>query len=152
MTHDHHEQVFPKGALLGAAALISISLALVAMTRLNGVGATRMPVTAAVTTRELRFEDLANGGIVVYDTQAGRVVTTVQPGTNGFLRGVLRGLARERRREEVGPLPPFRLTRWADGRLSIDDPMTGQRVNLEVFGPTNVEVFAQLLNAPTSVL
>jgi len=152
MSHDHHKEPFPLAALLGAAALIGVSLALVAMARLNGVGATRMPVAAVVSTRDLRFEDLSNGGISVYDMQAERVITTVQPGTNGFLRGVLRGLARERRREEVGKLPPFRLTRWADGRLSIDDPMTGQRVNLEVFGPTNVEVFAQLMNAPTSVL
>jgi putative photosynthetic complex assembly protein len=151
MSHDHHNQPFPLAALLGAAALISVSLALVVMTRHNGVGATRMPVAAAVTTRELRFEDQVNGGITVYDTQAERVVMNVQPGTNGFLRGVLRGLARERRREEIGPLPPFRLTRWADGRLSIEDPMTGQHVNLEVFGPTNVEVFAQLISAPTTV-
>jgi putative photosynthetic complex assembly protein len=150
LTHDHHRQQFPKAALLGAAALISVSLGLVAMSRHNDVGATRMPVTPAVTTRELRFEDMANGGITVYDARAERVVTTVQPGTNGFLRGVLRSLARERRREQVGALPPFQLTRWADGRLSIEDPMTGERVNLEVFGPTNVAVFAQLLTTPTS--
>jgi putative photosynthetic complex assembly protein len=152
MSHDHHSQQFPKAALLGAAALIAVSLGLVALSRHNGVGATRMPVAEAVTTRELRFEDMANGGITVYDTQAGEVVTTVEPGTNGFLRGVLRSLARERRREEVGPLPPFQLTRWADGRLSLHDPMTGQVVNLEVFGPTNVDVFAQLLTTPTSDL
>lgn len=151
MSHDHHKERFPLAALLGAAALITLSLVLVTAARIKDVGATRMPVAAAVTTRELRFEDLANGGIKVIDTQADSVLATVEPGTGGFLRGVLRGLARERRREDVGPLPPFKLTRWADGRLSIEDPMTGQHVNLEVFGPTNVEVFAKLINTPASV-
>ena len=62
----------------------------------------------------------------------------VAPGTNGFLRGVLRGLARERKLERSAIEPPFRLTRWADGRLSLEDPATGRRIDdLEAFGPTN---------------
>jgi putative photosynthetic complex assembly protein len=69
----------------------------------------------------------------------------VPPGTNGFLRGVLRGMARARRNEHVGEEPPFTLTRWADGQMTLADPQTGQRISLEVFGPTNARPFAQLL-------
>ncbi len=69
------------------------------------------------------------------------------PGTNGFLRGVLRGMVRERRSSDIGAQVPFVLTRWADGRLSITDPAIGRQINLEVFGPTNSSVFAQLLLA-----
>jgi putative photosynthetic complex assembly protein len=75
------------------------------------------------------------------------LVDTLQPGTNGFVRGVLRGLVRERRAERIGPAPPFRLTRWADGRLSLDDPSTGRHVDIEVFGPTNAGAFADILIA-----
>ena len=63
------------------------------------------------------------------------------------MRGVLRGLARDRRADGIGRSPPFRLTRWADGRLSLDDPATGRHVDLEVFGPTNAGAFAEILTA-----
>ena len=37
-----------------------------------------------------------------------------------FVRGTVRGLVRERKREGIGSVPPFRLTRLADGRLTLD--------------------------------
>ena len=76
---------------------------------------------------------------------AARVIDTVAPGTNGFLRGTMRGLARERKRQGIGPELPFRLIGRADGRLTLEDPGTGRRVDLESFGPTNAAVFAQLM-------
>jgi putative photosynthetic complex assembly protein len=39
------------------------------------------------------------------------------------------------------------LTRWADGRISLEDPETGRVIELDAFGPTNGEAFAQLLTA-----
>ena len=39
------------------------------------------------------------------------------------------------------------LTRWADGRLSLEDRTTGRVIALDAFGPTNGEAFAQLLTA-----
>ena len=44
---------------------------------------------------------------------------------------------------------PFTLTRWADGRLSLDDPTTTRHIDLEVFGPTNTAVFSNLMMATT---
>ena len=67
------------------------------------------------------------------------------PGSNGFLRATLRGLARERKRHEGGPEIPFRLTAWSNGRLTLADPATGRTVDLAAFGPTNAEVFGRLL-------
>ena len=40
-------------------------------------------------------------------TSQRRLVDTLQPGTNGFVRGVLRGLVRERRARHVGPRRRF---------------------------------------------
>ena len=56
-------------------------------------------------------------------------------------------LARERRSAASGPEPPFELIARADGRLTLADPATGERVDLESFGPTNAGVFARLLTA-----
>jgi putative photosynthetic complex assembly protein len=89
----------------------------------------------------------SNGG--ASSTTSGATAGTAPSfGTNGFVRGVLRGLARERRLNDVGAQPPFQLTRWSDGRLSLDDPATGRRIDLVAFGPTNAGAFAQLLTAP----
>ena len=57
----------------------------------------------------------------------------------------MRGLARERKRREIGPEPPFRLARAADGRLWLEDPSTGRRIDFIAFGPTNAQAFARLL-------
>jgi len=139
---------FPRPALFGAAVLIALSIGMAAMGRLTNIGTTRMPDSAVVQQRQVQFQDQSDGGIAVYDTQAQQRIALLAPGTNGFLRGVLRGLVRERRRSDIGAQTPFVLTRWADGRLSITDPAIGRQINLEVFGPTNSGVFAQLLLAP----
>jgi len=143
MSGDFGDRPLPRASLIGAALLIAASVALVAFGRQQDVGVTRMQPSTPVAVRMLRFEDGADGSVLVSDVK-GRSVHIVEPGTNGFLRGVLRGLARERRRTSVDALPPFRLTRWADGRLSLDDPATGRHVDLEVFGPTNSAAFVRL--------
>ena len=137
---------FPRAPLIGAGILILAALAAVTFVRLTGTGGSRLPDSPAVATREFRFEDRPDGGIVVIDAKVGRVVDVIT-GTNGFLRGTLRGLARERKVEGVGPEAPFLLIARADGRLTLEDPSTGRHVDLESFGPTNVEVFARLLTA-----
>lgn len=138
---------FPRGALFGAATLISLTLLSAAAARVSGIGTTRMPDSSPVESRELRFEDRQDGAVVVSEAATDRVVEVLPPGTNGFVRGTMRGLARERRRQDVGARQPFRLTRWADGRLSLEDPSTDRRIDLGAFGPTNVGAFAALLTA-----
>lgn len=137
----------PRGPLLGAAALVLIALLAVAAVRITGVGMVKVPDANAVSTRDFRFEDRPDGSIAVIDAVERRVVETVAPGTNGFLRSTLRGLARERKRQGIGAEPAFRLVGRADGRLTLEDPATGRRVDLESFGPTNAAVFAQLMLA-----
>jgi putative photosynthetic complex assembly protein len=59
----------------------------------------------------------------------------------------VRGLAQEREREGIGRETPFVLTHWSDGTLSLADSAIGRRVNLDAFGPTNAQAFAQLFSA-----
>lgn len=99
----------------------------------------------AVNTRALRFEDRVDGSIAVLDAERGAVIDTVAPGTNGFLRSAMRGLVRERKRRGLGDEMPFELVAHVDGRLTLLDPGTGRRIDLESFGPTNAGAFARLL-------
>jgi putative photosynthetic complex assembly protein len=135
---------FPRGALLGAGALIAF--ALLAAT----AGTLRPdPAPVAIAARQsmaLTFVDQPTGAVSVRDG-AGAEVTTLQAGRDGFVRTVLRTLVRERRARGIGPETPFTLTRWADGGLTIEDPATGKRINLAAFGPTNRAAFERILDA-----
>jgi putative photosynthetic complex assembly protein len=136
---------FPRRALLAGVAMVGFSLVAVTAGRLTGVGVTGAPEAELVAARELRFEDRAEGGVAVWAD--GALIEVLDPGSNGFIRGVMRGFARERRAEGIGTAAPFRLLAWSDGRLSIEDPTTGRRIELEGFGLTNKEAFARLLTA-----
>lgn len=136
---------FPAGPLAGAAALVVVALVGVAAFRASGLETTRVAESPVVSQADLRFTDQPDGSILVLAGRDGAVVEVVAPGTNGFLRGTLRGLARERHRQGFGPEQPFRLVGHADGRLTLVDPATGRHVNLEAFGPTNAGVFVRLL-------
>jgi len=136
---------FPRAPLLAAGALVLLSLAAVATSRLTGVGSMHYADASTVTEREFLFEDRPDGSIAILQARDRAEVGRAEPGTNGFLRGTMRGLARERRRQGVGADIPFLLIGRSDGRLTLVDPGTGRRVDLESFGPTNAAVFARLM-------
>lgn len=138
----------PTGPLLGAGLLVALTLASVLTFRAVGGNASQAPDAAPIAQRDLNFEDRDDGSIAVFDAATGRQVDVVLPGTSGFLRGALRGLARDRRRQDIGPEPPFRLVGRADGRLTLVDPATGRRIDLESFGPANSDAFARYLPEP----
>jgi putative photosynthetic complex assembly protein len=143
MSHAHDER-FPRGALIGAAGLIGLSLIAAGAARLTGTK-TLVPTSAPVVVRDLRFEDTTEGAVNVYDGHSERPVSVVSAGSDAFLRATMRGLAQQRKRESISANIPFRLTSWADGRLTLDDSATGRHVELEAFGATNAATFARLL-------
>ena len=149
MSHPPHQNDVPRFALVTAAVLVLATTIFAGVAKRTGFGTTHVPASTAVQVRHLRFADQANGSVEVWDADAGQVISTFAPGTNAFARATLRGLARERKRESFGAEVPFTLTRWADGRLSLDDPTTTRHIDLEVFGPTNTAVFSNLMMATT---
>jgi putative photosynthetic complex assembly protein len=147
MMTDHHTIVVPRGALLGAGAVIVLSIGLAAAARNARVHSPAVPLAPPRQVIELRFADRADGSIVVGDAATGREVSVLPARSSGFVRGVLRGMFRNRKLESMGPDARFRLAREADGRLTLIDPETGRRVDLDSFGPTNSASFAELLAA-----
>ncbi|MGL4573686.1 MAG: photosynthetic complex assembly protein PuhC [Burkholderiaceae bacterium] len=145
MSHAHHDEiVIPRAILIAAGAMILVSLALVSTVRLLDLP-THEPDAPTVSSRELRFEDRADGGVDVIDARTKQVINVVQ-GESGFLRGTVRSLAFARKQDGHGSAQPFLLIARSDGRLTLQDPVTGKRIDLESFGPTNAGVFAALLN------
>jgi putative photosynthetic complex assembly protein len=142
----------PRGAIVGAAALIAFALAMASVGRLTGLGAVHTDYTTAAQTTAFRFEDRADGGISVIAPESGAVIGVVPAGTDGFVRTVLRSLAFDRQRHNVGSGPSFIITRWSDGHATIDDPTTGRRVDLAAFGLANMQTFANLMTMRGSKL
>lgn len=140
-----HDVVLPRSAIIGAGLLVALAIVAAAATRFIGQVETLRPASIVVAERALRFEDRADGAVLVFDMRTAEQVSTLAPGTNGFMRGVLRGLVRERRSRDIGDDRPFVLTRWTDGHLTVTDSATGRRIELRAFGPTNEQAFLPLL-------
>jgi putative photosynthetic complex assembly protein len=145
MSHAIHEPVVPRAGVFAAAALVLFALAAVTTVRVAGVGGVHMTLPAAVENRDLQFADGQNGAVLVFDASDHRLVDTLAPGSNGFIRVVMRGLARERRLADIGAQPPFRLTRYAGGQITLTDTSTGKQIDLGAFGSSNTEAFARLM-------
>lgn len=139
------EPVVTRRGLFAILALVLFALISATTARLTGVGISRLQTAAAIETRDLRFTDGERGAVLVFDAAEQRLVDTIAPGSNGFVRVVLRGLARERKLSDIGAEPPFRLTRFADGRLMLTDPSTQRQVDLAAFGDANARSFARLM-------
>ena len=100
---------------------------------------------------ELRFEDRADGGITIREVGTERVVQELEPGDGGFVRGVLRAIARERKRQEIGGEAAFRMIAWSDGRVSLEDTVTGHRAELiGAFGEDNTASMVEILTAASA--
>lgn len=136
---------FPVGALIGAAALLGFSLLAVTAVRLSGIGKIDSTPPPALESVDIRFEDRVDGALVVYIDDEDQLVEVLPPGNQGFIRGVLRALGRERRSRGVEGPAPYRLSRRVDGSVTLEDLSTGRLINLRSFGPTNEESFARLL-------
>jgi putative photosynthetic complex assembly protein len=135
----------PRGALIGAAGVIAVALVSAAMAQLTGFTASPEPESTRVESLALRFEDRPDGGIAVLSAKDDSVIEILPPQSNGFIRGALRGLVRQRKLQDMGSEAPFTLTRWADGRISLTDTATDERIYLDAFGRTNRNAFAELL-------
>jgi putative photosynthetic complex assembly protein len=138
--------------LAGLGALVLLTLVAVGTARLAGSASSSTAATettdafgAVLVARRLHFRDRADGGIDVLDADSGASIGVVEPGSQGFVRGALRGLAQERKRRGLGAEAPFELSARAGGALVLADPATGRRVELASFGPVNAGAFARWL-------
>ncbi len=131
-------------------ALMALTLAVVGWAQQQGW---RVATQDAPTAWEmsLQFKDLPNGDIAVIDAQLGLTLREFS-GEQGFLRGSLRALARQRRIAEADRDAPVLLRALVDGRLLLIDPTQGSRIDLDSFGPSNKAVFAGLRGVPPTAL
>jgi putative photosynthetic complex assembly protein len=135
---------FSKTAGFFLVLVVIATVAGVAYLKASGSSAEVVPFSAIIEQRALRFLDADRGDVAVFDYQSGKQIATVT-GQAGFVRGALRALVRERRLAGEGSDKPFNLIAYQDGRLTLEDTVSAQRIDLGSFGPENAANFASFL-------
>jgi putative photosynthetic complex assembly protein len=87
--------VFPRIALVVAGVVIALALGSVGIARWSGFDG-RQQDAQTVAQRALYFKDQPDGGIAIVDAKSGATIDTAH-GEQGFLRGTLRAVVRERK-------------------------------------------------------
>jgi putative photosynthetic complex assembly protein len=150
--HARHDPTVPRGALIGAALLLSFVMAMAGAVKAGFIpvsadpGASRAAAQVApAQTRLLRFTDRADGAVVVSDAATGDDITVIGFGEGGFVRATMRRMAKVRAAQGIGAEPPFKLTLWDNGALSLSDPETGGDAEIHGFGQDHSKMFADML-------
>ena len=136
--------LIPRPVVIAAATLMAFAILIAGLGRLTGFGRTETAASAPYWTLQLRFEDRPDGSIAVRDAERGDVFWVVEPGTGGFVRATMRTFAQARKRDDMGAQVPFKLVRWRDGAITLEDPATNRSVELDAFGVDNAGAFAKM--------
>jgi putative photosynthetic complex assembly protein len=136
-------EMVPRILLRAMFALVLVALALtgyaVATNRpLEGVPA----AGAIVQERTIRLVGGGAQAVTVLDAD-GTVIADMAHG--GFVTVIQNGLQTERRKHGIDPALPVHLRRYDNGRLAVEDPLTGWSVELYAFGGDNKAAFERLL-------
>jgi len=123
--------------------LVGLALLLVGVSWVKQSGMEMREADAPIVWKKaLHFEDGSHGEILVLDATQKRIATF--EGEQGFLRGTLRALARERKKRSISGEAAFELSGHADGQMVLSDPTTGASIHLASFGPSNAQIYRQL--------
>jgi putative photosynthetic complex assembly protein len=136
---------FPRWILLAAAAFLLFATAAVLFGQVTGIGVVREGASRPLAVRDITITRASGDQVVVTDAATGAVIAAYPPDQGGFVRGSLRAFERMR---DVAAAPKgaaYRLIRWENGRVSLSDTATGQRIYLDAFGRDNAAAFAALL-------
>ncbi len=148
MSDGFEGRTFPKGVLIAVAALIGFTIIMISVARLTGFMMPQEPVTAELYARDISFVEQDDGSMFVIDVDTDELIQTLPPGSEGFIRGVLRSIARQRNGYEAPLSEPLHLARRENGSLTLEDPVTGILLDLRAFGETNEAAFASLIPPP----
>ena len=140
-----HTIPLPKVPLGLAVGLVIMVIALAASASLYGHGAVRTPPIQVQSQHSVRLVADPSGDVLVYDGATNVLTRRVPAEHSGFLRGLLRVIARRRMIAHAPEDAPITVVRGVDGTIELSDPSSGLEVPVTSFGPTQVETIASLL-------
>lgn len=146
---DHrHDVPVPRGAIIAVGMMLAVSVALVGLSQMTGLGQSSSIEVEAQHRFALVFADAEDGAIDVRDPADGGLVHRFDgEGQIGFVRVALRALVFDRQTDGIGQDTPFHLLTTESGEAYLTDPATGQFVALNAFGGDNGNQFTALIEA-----
>lgn len=146
MLRRRDREMIPTRLLIAMGALALSALALTTYARVTDRPLVGVPHAAPITdSRELILDGNRFGEVIVRDA-GGIILMDLNASQAGFISVIWRGLDRKRMLAGTDPLAPVNLVAYENGRLSIQDPVTGWSAELASFGALNEAAFAQLLD------
>jgi putative photosynthetic complex assembly protein len=103
-----------------------------------------------VESRDIWFEINDDGNVVVNDAADNSRVFLLEGDQHGFLRGMVRAFAHDRKVAGAGAEKPYRLEIFSDGRLTLTDLVTKRVIILNAFGPDNIAKFTMFFKSQES--
>jgi putative photosynthetic complex assembly protein len=100
-----------------------------------------------VEARDIWFEINDDGNVVVNDAGDNSRIFLLEGDQYGFLRGMVRAFAHDRKTAGAGTEKPYRLEIFSDGRLTLTDSVTNRVTVLNAFGPTNIAKFTMFFKS-----
>ena len=101
----------------------------------------------SVVSERIIVRDLPNGAVGIFHAESGAAIVRYESGQGAFVRTIFRSLVRDRRVQGVSAEPIFILYTLADGDITVEDPSTNSRIQLEAFGEPNAEHFRHMLDS-----
>ncbi len=138
----HH---IPRRLVMMAAGAAILTVLVVAFAQWTGTGDLRANGGLPEFSQEIQFLPLEGDRIAVQHVADGSLITTVEAGTDGLLRGALRGLGMSRNHSNFDLAAPYQLQRFADDGVYLSDALTGRSIRLDSFGPLETGATADLL-------
>ena len=138
------EDMIPKGLLLAMGLLALLGVALAAYSSLTGGPRAGVPVAAEALRERLLILEGNSAQAVKVRTADGALLIDLPHG--GFVTVVQNAVSTARHRHGVDQSLPVRLVEYANHRLVLEDPATGESFELYAFGSDNKAAFERLLN------
>lgn len=136
------KEMIPRKLILAMVALALSALALATFSVLSGRAPAGQPQASEILAS--RNVVLASDGVALTAHAAdGTVIVDTDNGA--FVSVVISGLERARKVARVTGNPPVTVTRFANGRLTLDDPASGWSVELTSFGAGNAAYWNWIL-------
>jgi putative photosynthetic complex assembly protein len=150
--HNHDDLQVPREVLIAIGIMLAVIVIMAGAVRLGWIAPSGNPELsrnaaniAPAVERQLLFADTQDGSVLITDAQTQNEVITIPYGESGFLRAIVRGMAKQRLAAGGTADQPFILTRWENGALSLRDPITGRSRELIGFGDNQTASFERIL-------
>lgn len=138
------EDMIPKGLLVAMCLFALSGVAIASYASLTGGPRAGVPVASA---------PLRERSLILEGNSAQAVTVRAADGTllidmphGGFVTVVQNGIATARHRHGLDMSQPVRLVEYANHRLVLEDPATGESYELYAFGSDNKAAFERLLD------